>query len=382
MVGPAVTRHICYISGTRADFGLMQAALQQIHSSPGLKLSVVATGMHLSPEFGMTVDEIVKAGLNVAARIPVMLEPRTGATMARNIGHMTTALVDKLTVLAPDAVMLLGDRGEMIAGALAAIHLNMPVVHIHGGERSGTVDEPVRHAISKLSHFHFVATEASRERLIRMGELAERIFVTGAPGLDGLAQAATIDRATLLDEAGFAAGKPMALFVFHPVLQEADAAGLCVEHALDVLTAKGYQVVALRPNADGGSAQIDKVLRSRSASPAMRVITHLPRETFVSWMAAADLMIGNSSAGIIEAATFGTPVINIGSRQNLRERNTNVIDSPPDAAAIERAIGIAMAHGRYAPQNVYGDGKAAGRIVSLLKTVPLDKPVLAKHNAY
>ena len=165
-----MTRRICYVSGTRADFGLLQSSLQTVQSRPGLALDVLVTGMHLSLEHGYTVQEIRDRGLLIRAEVSVPLEPATGATMARNMGRMLMAFVDEWTTDRPDIVLLLGDRGEMLAGAIAAIHLNLPIVHIHGGERSGTVDEPVRHAISKLSHYHFVATVASRERLIRIGD--------------------------------------------------------------------------------------------------------------------------------------------------------------------------------------------------------------------
>jgi len=170
-------RHICYITGTRADFGLMERALRAIDAEPGLTLSILVTGMHLDATYGGTVAEIRATGLSVAGEVPVTLAPATGATMARGIGAMLGGFVDQLEALRPDVVLLLGDRGEMLAAAIAAIHLNIPIAHIHGGERSGTVDEPVRHAISKLSHIHLTTTDGARQRLIAMGERADRVFV-------------------------------------------------------------------------------------------------------------------------------------------------------------------------------------------------------------
>lgn len=380
-----MTRKVCYISGTRADFGLMQSTLQAVDAHPGLELSIVVTGMHLSPQFGNTVADIERAGLPVSARVALDMDPATGATMARNLGRMLTAFVDVLEKLAPDLVLLLGDRGEMLAGALAAIHLNIPVVHVHGGERSGTVDEPVRHAISKLSHWHFAATADAAERLVRMGERRASVFVTGAPGLDGLDGLAALvatPRAALLEQAGLRADAPLALMVYHPVLQEAGAAGGEAGRIVDVLLQQGMQIVALMPNADAGSEAIRAALSERAGLPGMHVATHFPRERFACWMAAADLMIGNSSAGIIEAATFGTPVVNIGARQNLRERNANVMDVPARAEAIAAAAAAALARGRLAPANVYGDGNSAQRIAGLLAELPLDRSVLMKTNAY
>lgn len=375
-------REICYVSGTRADFGLMQSTLKAINSSDGLTLNVVVTGMHLSERFGLTVREIEAAGLNVAARIPVDIDTSTGAAMARNLAKTLEGCVTAFEQLRPDVVLLLGDRGEMLASALAAIHLNIPVVHIHGGERSGTVDEPVRHAISKLSHFHFVATEDARDRLIRMGEHGRNIHVTGAPGLDGLQGLASVERHVLLNEMEFDQQKPVALMVYHPVLQEAAAAAAGATCILDVLRQQGVQVVAMKPNSDAGSDLIRQVLEARANESGIRVVTHFSREKFASWMAAADLMVGNSSAGIIEAASFGTPVINIGSRQNLRERNANVVDVPVDGAAIGAAIVGMLKHGRFQRQNVYGNGNSASRIVELLQGLPLAPAALMKTNAY
>jgi GDP/UDP-N,N'-diacetylbacillosamine 2-epimerase (hydrolysing) len=377
-----MTRKICYITGTRADFGLMQATLTAIHKSDNLDLAMLVTGMHLAEQYGQTVRDIQATGLPIAACIEVDMGDSTGASMARGIGNMVTRFVDALVDIQPDLVLLLGDRGEMLAGAIAAIHLNIPVVHVHGGERSGTVDEPVRHAISKLSHFHFTATMDARDRLIRMGERGEHVFVTGAPGLVGLESLASVGRAQLIQEVDFDPLKPVALMVYHPVLQEAASAGLGAARILDVLSRKGIQVLALKPNADAGSHEIRQMLESRAHDKHVRVVTHFPRENFVSWMAAADMMIGNSSAGIIEAGTFGTPVINVGGRQNLRERNANVLDVPVDSESIEHAIDWAIRHGRFDSLNIYGDGESALRIVNLLQNLSLNGSALLKSNAY
>ncbi len=377
-----MSRKVCYITGTRADFGLMHLTLQAIDRSDDLELSIIVTGMHLAEKYGSTVSDILAAGLPISARVSVGDAPSTGATMARNIGRMIDKFVDSLSGIAPDLVLLLGDRGEMLAGAIAAIHLNIHVVHIHGGERSGTVDEPIRHAISKLSHFHLAATEDAKKRLIRMGEHADKVYVTGAPGLDGLASSECVSRDALLTEMGLNVQMPVALMVYHAVLQEAGSAGEDINIILKALNTKGFQVVVLKPNSDAGSDEICSVLEDRANTPGVRVVTHFRRERFISWMAAADLMIGNSSAGIIEAASFGTPVINVGSRQNLRERNANVIDTPVDAVAIELAITRALALGRYERRNLYGDGRASCRILECLRNISLDPSILAKINAY
>lgn len=375
-------RKVCYISGTRADFGLMRSTLMAIRDHAELDLSVIVTGMHLSPQHGDTVREIEAAGLNIRARLPVPLTPATGATMARNIGGMTTAFTEALETERPDIVLLVGDRGEMLAGAIAGLHLNIPVAHIHGGELSGTVDEPVRHAISKLSHLHFTATKASRERLIRMGEAPANIHVTGAPGLDGLQDRVLPDRPTVAKTLGLDPVRPYALMVFHPVLQEADTAATDASLLMNSLAQHELQILALMPNADGGSEGVRAVLEAANGQPGVVVRTHLARPDFVEAMARADLMIGNSSAGIIEAASFGTPVINVGRRQNMRERNANVRDVAAQPAALNAAIAIALAEGRFPVENVYGDGRTAACIADLLAVMSLDPALLMKVNGY
>ncbi len=375
-------RRVAYISGTRADFGLMRSTLLAVRGHAGLDLWVIATGMHLSPAFGNTVEEIEAAGLRIFARVPVALEPATGANMARNIGIMLGAFVDALEADRPDILLLLGDRGEMLAGAMAAIHLNIPVAHIHGGERTGTVDEPVRHAISKLSHLHFTATEQARERLIRMGERADAVHVTGAPGLDGLADSALPDRAEIARRHDLDPDRPFALMVYHPVLQEAATAADDTRRILKALADAGLQVLALLPNADAGSDGVRAALTEAGSNDAVTVHTHLGRPDFIAAMARADVMIGNSSAGIIEAASFGTPVLNVGPRQNLRERNANVVDVPATERALANGLTRLLAEGRYPPQNVYGDGRTASRIADLLATAPLDAALLMKVNGY
>jgi GDP/UDP-N,N'-diacetylbacillosamine 2-epimerase (hydrolysing) len=375
-------RKVCYITGTRADFGLMQSTLQRIQRSEHLELSVIVTGMHLLQEYGLTVSDIEAAGLPIAARVAVEEGPPTGALMAKNVGRMLIGFTTALESIRPDAVLVLGDRGEMLAGALAAIHLNIPVVHIHGGERSGTVDEPVRHAISKLAHYHFVTTEDSRSRLIRMGEVAEHVHVVGAPGLDLLNELVIATREVLCARVGFNPMQPVALLVYHPVLQEGERSGEYAALIVDSLRAKGVQVMALKPNSDAGSLGVRTAFEKFEAEGEIQLATHLSRPEFISWMAGADVMVGNSSSGIIEAATFGTPVINIGSRQNLRQRNANVIDVPESQPLILGALNIALDAKRFPKMNLYGDGRTSARIKKLLCELYLGPKILQKYNSY
>ncbi|NJC41288.1 GDP/UDP-N,N'-diacetylbacillosamine 2-epimerase (hydrolysing) [Brevundimonas alba] len=377
-------RRICYVSGTRADFGLMQRTLLAIDGHPDLSLSVIVTGMHLSREHGHTVDEVAAAGFDIVDRVPVALEPATGATMARGIGAMIPAFVDAMEAARPDIVLLLGDRGEMLAGAIAAIHLNLPVAHVCGGERSGTVDEPIRHAISKLSHLHFAATEGARERLIRMGEAPEHVHVVGAPGIDGLTDGPLPDRAAVMAAQGLDPARPFALMVYHPVLQEADRAASDTAILVDQILAAGFQLLALMPNADAGSDGVRQALRDAEHRLDVQLRTHLARPDFLAALAVADLMVGNSSSGITEASSFGTPVLNVGRRQNLRERNANTTDVPITAEAVGAGLRDLLAHGRYPTDNIYSvpGGTAAERITAHLASAVIDDALLMKVNRY
>jgi len=378
-------RKILYVTGTRADFGLMASTLQQIAAHPELDLQVAVTGMHLSASYGLTVRDIEALGLPIVARVPTNVEDRTAAAMAQGIGQAVIGLTQALQEARPDLLVVIGDRGEMLAGAIAAIHLGIPIVHLHGGERSGTVDEPVRHAITKLSHWHFVATEESRERVIRLGERPEHVWVTGAPSLDDLADAAARPRAEVLGELGLPVDARFVLVLFHPIVQEMDDAyqqTVALAGALrDALANSATQILWLAPNADAGSAAILQALDELGGERVHR-ITHLPRPAYIAALAHADALAGNSSSGIIEAASLGTPVVNIGNRQRARERNRNTVDCAPERRAIAGAIAQSLAHGRYPPANVYGDGHAGSRITHLLATLPIGADLLDKVNTY
>jgi GDP/UDP-N,N'-diacetylbacillosamine 2-epimerase (hydrolysing) len=375
-------RRVLYLSGTRADFGLMCSTLQQAAAHPALDIAVLATGTHLSAEHGHTVNEIRAAGLRVQAELPVDVSTRSPASMAAAVGQCLQGVAQALEQHRPDLLLLLGDRGEMLAGAVAALHLGVPIVHIHGGERSGTVDEPLRHAISKLSSYHLVATEGSRERLIRMGEAGEHIHTVGAPGLDGLVELAAGTRSSALVELGMPAYGPFVLVVFHPVVQQAGQAHAQTKALIQALNQLSLPVLWLEPNADAGARGVLHALDEQPLPEGSRRAAHLGRHLFAKAMRHAAVMVGNSSAGIIEAASFATPVVNVGDRQRLRERNRLVIDAPAQLPDLQVALQRALAEDRTDITNVYGDGQTAPRIVDLLTSLPLDAGVLEKTNVY
>lgn len=381
MSAPAPTlRKIIYLSGTRADFGLMRSSLVML--AKVANLSIAVTGMHLEPGFGQTINDIHAAGLRMCGEVPMDVSTRTADSMSAGIGQCLIGITTLLQRERPDILVLLGDRGEMLAGAIAALHLGIVCVHIHGGERSGTVDEPVRHAISKLSHYHLVATAESKNRLVRMGEHTAAVHVTGAPGLDGLIAMAEISDKDSFNAMDLPLNQPFILAVFHPVVQQANDAYQQTISLLSALKKIGLPVIWLEPNSDAGSTEVLKALDNFGLPAGSVRLQHMQRKIFALAMKHCAVMVGNSSAGIIEAASFWTPVVNVGDRQRLRERSANVVDVRPDADAIYAVIATSLQAGKMACDNVYENALVGPRIVDYLSTLSLDPSVLDKSNSY
>jgi len=374
-------RHICYVTGTRADFGLMSSTLLKIHQSKNLKLSVAITGMHLDEKFGNTKQDVIDFGFDTHT-VDSSSEDGSRLAMANAVSTQVKGFSDLFASLKPTAILLLGDRGEMLAAAISALYLNIPVVHIHGGELSGTVDESIRHAISKLSHYHFVATENSKVRLVRMGEKEDNVLVTGAPGLDDIID---MDIPSKIDLFDFLNVEPLSqslAVVFHPVVQDAEIAGEQMEQLLRALPTD-KTIILLMPNADAGGQLIrDKITAYATTHINIKVVTHLPRNIYLSLIANCDVLIGNSSSGIIEAASFATKVINIGERQANRERNVNTVDVDLNTLEIKSAICNALTNKNLAAENIYGDGQAGERIYHYLSELVIDSNTTRKCNAY
>lgn len=315
-----------YICGSRADYGLMERSLLHLAAAPNFDLSLVLTGQALLSRYGDVESAVMQAGLSVAHRIPVSLNGKERSEMARAFAAEAEGFARYWSKLQPDLVMLLGDRSEMLAAASIAHHFGIATVHLHGGERSGTIDDAFRHAISKLAAFHFVASEDSKERLLKMGEPSARIYVVGAPGLVGLTSTAAIDKTALCRTYRLSDEKALAVLLFHPVVQEDDKAAQQFEAILLALEASEFTVLALRPNSDSGGQAINTVLDRFNEKRDFTVLDHLAREDFLDAIRVADLMVGNSSSGIIESASLGTACVNIGTRQNTRLRNTNTVE--------------------------------------------------------
>ena len=379
-------RKIVYISGTRADYGLMRSVLFKIRSSPEFDLVVVVTGMHLMAEFGNSVDEIINDGFTIT-RIDIFPEKDTRDATPIFIGKFLAMLSRELQKHEPDLILLLGDRGEMLAGAIAGTYLGIPVAHLHGGEISSTVDEPVRHAITKLSNIHMAATQKSAERIIRMGEDPRHVYMVGAPGLAAIIGKTYTPEEELRKKYRIGPGEPFIICIQHPVSAEVEAAPEQMRETLEAIRETGCRTIVVFPNADAGGQRMISVIREYESIPFVSTYRNLPHSDYLGLLSMASVLVGNSSSGIIEAASFHIPVVNIGTRQAGRERASNVIDAGYDRREISIGIRRSFEDREFLTAvrdctNPYGDGKAPDKILAVLKEFPFGHFDTQKHLLY
>jgi len=311
----------------------------------------------------------------------------TGAAMAKSIGKCVHKMAGTLERRRPDILLLLGDRAEMLAGATAASYMGIAIAHLHGGEVSGGVDEPVRHAISKLAHVHFPATENSAKRLIKMGEDPLRIFIVGAPSLDTILNEKLPKQSKLAKKYGLDLSKPILLVLQHSIVTEADDAAAQIKETLNAIVGLKQQTILIYPNADAGGRRMIRVIKKYEKYPFLKSFRSIPYTDYLGLMRMASVLIGNSSSGIIEAPSFHLPVVNIGTRQKGRERSTNVIDVGYDRREIVKAVKKALHDGKFRAKvnkckNPYGDGNASQRIVKVLSKIEITPKLLQKRITY
>jgi len=379
-------RRILAVTGTRAEYGLLKPVLRALQKDSRVDLRLAAAGMHLRPEHGLTVREIVRDGFLVRHRVP--LHGATPAQLAAAVGRATTAFAAVFNREKPDLVLLLGDRCEVFSAAAAAAYMNLFIAHIHGGDRTrGGVDESARHAVTKLAHFHFPATRRSAARLVKLGENPARVFLSGSPALDDIPEARRWLKDELLRRLKLPA-MDYALFVQHPVTSRPEAAGWETAESLNALAALPLPTVAIHPNNDPGSPAVAAALEAfRRRHPAsFWTFRNLARREYLGLLRHARVLLGNSSSGVIDAASFKVPVVDVGIRQAGREHSTNVIHVEPKAAAIRRglarALSPAFAHRLRRCRNLYGDGRSGPRIARVLACLPLRPALLQKQIAY
>jgi len=377
-------RTIGVITTSRADYSHLYWPLRDLSNHESVDLRIIALGPHLSPEFGNTIQEIEKDGFQITARVECLLSSDTDVGMAKTIGLATLSLADVLGQMRPDLLLLIADRYEMLAPASVALALRIPIAHIEGGEVSeGAIDDAVRNALTKMSHIHFTSTFAARERVIAMGEEDWRVHRSGAPSLDHLRRRPLLTREEVEHKLQLDLRQPTILVVYHPVtiardtLQEAD--GL-----FEALASLPDQLLFCYPNADAGSrALIERTESFLADRREGKIFTNLDAVTYWGLLRHVDLLVGNSSSGIMETASFALPTINVGLRQQGRERAINVLDADP-AAILEAVTKARTPEFRRSLQgmvNPYGDGFASDVIVKVLTTVPLSQELLMKRHS-
>ena len=380
-------RTVLYISGTRADYGLVKATLLCIKNDPGLELEIAVTGMHLMAQFGKTINEIKKDGFKIHP-IEATYAKDSKASMATFAGKFMELLVGKIEKIKPDVILVLGDRAEMLVAAVVGAYASIPVAHIHGGDISSTVDDIARHAITKLSHIHFPATKKSAERIVKMGEEKWRVYVVGTPGLDDMLSSRAISPKQIAKTYALDLSKPMLLVTQHPVTMSVNQAVNQMQQTMQAVFDLGFEAIVVYPNADAGGRAMIKVIEKYRKYPFIKIFKNIPRADYIGLLNVASLMIGNSSSGIIEAPSFGLPVVNIGTRQAGRERAKNIIDVDYKKEDIKKAIKKALFDKKFKQQvryskNPYIGTQMAGlKIAKVLGGITIDEKLLQKKLSY
>ncbi|MCP4275856.1 MAG: UDP-N-acetylglucosamine 2-epimerase (hydrolyzing) [Gammaproteobacteria bacterium] len=373
-------RKICVITGTRAEYGLLFWLMKEIDAADDLELHLVVTGMHLSPEFGLTYRQIEADGFTIARKVEMLLSSDSAVGITKSMGLAMIGFADAYAELAPDLVVVLGDRFEIFSAVSAATTARIPVAHLHGGETTeGAFDESFRHSITKMSHLHFVAAEEYRKRVVQLGEDPEMVYTVGAPGIDNIKRLNLLSREQLEEVIGFDLGRRALLVTFHPVtLEHSTAQSQFKELLLALDLVDDVRVIFTKSNADPDGRAINKMIDAYvDAHPGTCIARDsLGQLNYLSAMQYVDGVVGNSSSGLIEAPSFRVGVVNIGDRQRGRVKADNVIDCAPDYAAVmaalQRLFSREFQDGLKQVVNPYGDGGTAERILDVIRSYPLD----------
>lgn len=379
-------RKICVVTGTRAEYGLLFWLMKEIQADQDLVLQIVVTGMHLSPEFGLTYRALEADGFVIDAKVEMLLSSDTPVGIAKSIGLGVIGFAETFERIKPDILVVLGDRFEMLAAAQAAMTARIPIAHIHGGEATeGLIDEVIRHSITKMSHLHFVAADPYRRRVIQLGEQPDRVFNFGAIGLDNIQKLKLLTREQFEDSIGFRLGRMNFLVTYHPVTLENEGPRQAMENLFSALDQfPDAHVIFTKPNADTDGRQIGMMIDEYAKSRQERVSVHtsLGQLRYLSAIQHVDAVIGNSSSGIIEVPAFHKPTINLGYRQAGRLQASSIVDCPETSNAIVACVTKVLAPEFQASlkqvKSPYGYGDTSGRIVQKIKGVSLDQIIIKK----
>jgi GDP/UDP-N,N'-diacetylbacillosamine 2-epimerase (hydrolysing) len=371
-----MSRKICVITGTRAEYGLLRWVMQGIKGDEELTLQIIATGMHLSPEFGLTYREIEKDGFQIDRRVEMLTSSDTSVGIAKSMGLGMIGFADAFNDLKPDLILVLGDRFEIFAAVSAALVARIPVAHLHGGETTeGAFDEALRHSITKMSHLHFVAADEYRKRVIQLGEQPERVFLVGGLGVDNINNLKLLDRTAIEESLDFKLGCKNLLITFHPVTLDNQSADQQMSELLTALDQLGEDthLIFTMPNADnGGRVLIQMVEEFVATHINARAYNSLGQLHFLSCVKIVDGVVGNSSSGLTEAPSLQTGTVNIGDRQRGRLKAKSVIDCPPQSQAILEAIcklySLHFQQTLSTVVNPYGSSGASAKILQTLRS--------------
>jgi len=382
-------RKVAVVTGTRAEYGILHPVLKAIKAYQGLKLSLVVTGMHLSEEFGYTVKEIEKNGFDIGAKVEMLSDSDSTEAMAKSVGIGIIGMARTWARFRPDIILVLGDRVEPLAAAIAGTYMNIPVAHIHGGDAciGGNIDDSTRFAITKFAHIHFPATKKSAQRIIKLGEDEWRVHMVGSPALDAILNEPLLSSDVLAERLALNLSQPPILLIQHPVTTQVDEAPKQMRETLEAIMEINHPTVLIYPNSDAGGRRMIEVIRTYEKYPFIKTFKSLPRQEYLSLMKVASAIVGNSSSGIIDAPSFGLPAINIGIRQEGRERGNNVINVDYNKQEIIKAIEKALADKQFRKEagkreNPYGDGKASQRIADILARLDINPELIQKKITY
>ncbi|HYL66118.1 MAG TPA: UDP-N-acetylglucosamine 2-epimerase [Nitrosopumilaceae archaeon] len=380
-------RKILVTTGTRAEYGILRPILHAILKSKKLDLYLIVTGMHLSKKHGLTINEIKKDGFKIFATVDMIPKGDTTYFMSEAVGRGIIEFSKILNKVRPDINLILGDRDEMLASSIAAYHMNIPNAHIHGGDKSGGIDEYNRHAITKISNIHFAATKKSKERIIKMGENPRYVFFTGSPTVDEIANKQITSKSNLEKKYGIKFTGKEILLLQHPVTTQTELAEKQIRTILNAIVKTKRITIAIGPNSDAGNNKIFETLKLFSRKyPFIKMYRSMPRNDYLGMLENCGVLVGNSSSGMIEAGYFHIPVINIGTRQEGRERSKNVFDIKDTAVkTIYRTISKALKSRKTInsiDNYIYGTGNASKKITSLLEKLDLNKNLIQKQLSY
>ncbi len=373
-------RKIAVVTGTRAEYGLLYWLMKEIQADPELELQVLVTGMHLSPEFGSTWMTIEKDGFRIDSKIEMLLSSDSPVGIAKSTGLGTLGFADALDRLKPDILVVLGDRFEILAAVTAATMMRIPIAHIHGGESTeGLIDEQIRHSVTKMSHLHFTAAEIYRERIIRMGESPDRVFFTGTPGSENFNRIKLLPKREMEKHLNFSLPPPVALVTYHPVTLEGQPEKPFGELLRALSDFPVLRIVFTMPNSDADGRIISEMINNfaRTNPEKVRYFKSLGQQKYLSLMHFCNVVVGNSSSGIIEAPICGKPTVNIGNRQKGRLKASSVIDCKDKRNSISNAIRLALSPAFVSKAkktiSLYGSGNVSIKMKTILKNYDLEK---------